>query len=386
MLCARGNSRRSLATDSKNGAAKVDTRDSEQADVIFSVRGKVGFILLNRPRALNALTGEMCRRVRERLVRWAGDSTVEAVVVEGEGEKAFCAGGDVVQVARSARDCTDDWWQFFFHEYRMNSAIKHFPKPYVALLDGVTMGGGVGISVHGNYRVATERTLLAMPETGLGLIPDVGGSYVLSRLPGATGTYLALSGYRAKAADCCYLGLATHYVPSDRLTELKATATEVADPLDIARTGVLLDDASEDPGPAPLAEHREAIDKHFGQDSVQSIIESLAADPSDWAQRTHDDLLTKSPTSMLLSFAALRRGAALDLDDCLKMEYRIVNRIMTMDNDFFEGVRAILVDKDRKPHWRPERLADVSSEDIEAHFEDLGEGELGFADTVSEGA
>lgn len=357
----------------------MDDQETGQADVIFSVRGKIGFILLNRPKALNALTGEMCKRIRERLERWTDDRTVEAVIIEGEGEKAFCAGGDVVQVANSARDGTEDWWRFFFNEYRMNSAIKHFPKPYIALLDGVTMGGGVGISVHGAYRVATERTLFAMPETGLGLIPDVGGSYFLPRLPGATGMYLALTGYRAKAADCHYLGVATHFVPSDRLTELKADMTEAANPLDLAQAGVMLDDASEDPEQAPLAEHREAIDKHFAQDSVQSIIESLAADPSDWAQRTHADLLAKSPTSMLLTFAALRRGASLDLDACLKMEYRIVNRIMTMDNDFFEGVRAILVEKDKSPRWRPESLAKVSVEDIEAHFEDLAEGELDLA-------
>jgi len=354
----------------------VNSQDPQQADVVFSVRGKIGFILLNRPKALNALTGEMCKQIRERLARWSEDRTVEAAIIEGEGEKAFCAGGDVVQVARSARDGTDDWWRFFFNEYRMNSAIKHFPKPYIALLDGITMGGGVGISVHGAYRVATDRTLFAMPETGLGLIPDVGGSYFLPRLPGAAGMFLALTGYRAKAADCCYLGMATHYLPADKLTELKADMTEARNTLDLAQAGVMLDDMAADPGEAPLAAHREDIDKHFAQDSVQSIFESLAADPSDWAQRTHAELLTKSPTSMLLTFAALRRGASLELDDCLKMEYRIVNRIMTMDNDFFEGVRALLVDKDKSPHWRPETLANVASEDIEAHFEDLEDGEL----------
>jgi len=352
-----------------------ETRLAED-EVIFSQRGKAGFILLNRPRALNALTADMCIAVREQLERWENDNSVETVVIEGEGEKAFCAGGDVVQVANAARDDKDDWWRFFFYEYRMNSAIKHFSKPYIALLDGVTMGGGVGISVHGSYRVATERTLFAMPETGLGLIPDVGGSYFLPRLPGATGMYLALTGYRATPADICYLGPATHYVPSERLTDLKARLLETADTIDLAKAGVILDEASEDPGEAPLAKHRAGIDKHFSQNSVQSIIESLAADPSDWAQKTHGELLTKSPMSMLLTFAALKRGAALDLDACLKMEYRIVHRIMTMDNDFFEGVRAILVDKDKNPRWRPAKLDEVSEADIEAHFADLGADEL----------
>jgi len=381
MLCIRvpWSGRDRQIEKGKRRSRIVDNQETAEADVVFSVRGKIGFILLNRPKALNALTGEMCRQIRQRLERWSEDRTVEAVIIEGEGEKAFCAGGDVVQVARSAREGTDDWWRFFYNEYRMNSAIKHFPKPYIALLDGITMGGGVGLSVHGAYRVATERTVFAMPETGLGLIPDVGGSYFLPRLPGATGMYLALTGYRAKSADCRYLGVATHYVPSERLTELKADMTEARNPLDLAQAGVMLDDASEDLDEAPLAENRAAIDKHFAQDSVQSIIESLAADPSDWAQRTHADLLTKSPTSMQLTFAALRRGASLDLDACLKMEYRIVNRIMTMDNDFFEGVRALLVDKDKTPHWRPDSLAEISEEDIEAHFEDLEDGELDLA-------
>lgn len=347
-----------------------------QDEVIFSVRGRIGFILLNRPRALNALTRDMCVAVREKLAAWADDARVAAVVIEGEGERAFCAGGDVVKVADSARQGGTAWRDFFHEEYRMNSAIGHFPKPYIAILDGIAMGGGVGISIHGSWRIATERTLLAMPETGLGLIPDVGGSHVLPRLPGATGMYLALTGYRAEAADCLHLGVATHHIPVERLTALKARLAEGEPPLGPAEVGVMLDEAATDPGEAPLAMRRPQIDRHFSLDSVGAILDSLKGDSTRWAHETRAGLLGKSPVSLELSFAAQRRGAALDLDDCLRMEYRIVNRIMTMDRDFFEGVRALLVDKDKAPKWQPARLAEVDPAAIAAHFEPLGESDL----------
>lgn len=349
---------------------------ASQDEVIFSIRGRTGFILLDRPRALNALTREMCVAVRGKLAEWADDSRVAAVVIEGEGERAFCAGGDVVKVARSAQEGGTDWRRFFSEEYRMNSAIGHFPKPFIAILDGIAMGGGVGISIHGPWRIATERTLLAMPETGLGLIPDVGGSHALPRLPGASGMYLALTGYRAEAADCLHLGLATHYIPVERLTALKARLAEGEPPLGPAEVGVMLDEAASDPGEAPIAMRRPQIDRHFSLDSVGAIIDSLKGDSTRWAHRTRADLLEKSPVSLALSFAAQRRGAELSLDDCLRMEYRVVSRIMTMDRDFFEGVRALLVDKDKAPKWSPARLADIDPKAIEAHFAGLGEDEL----------
>ncbi len=356
------------------GKRSLSVTMSEE-EVVFRTRGALGIIHLNRPRSLNALTREMCVAIRERLEVWKEDGTVAAVLIEGEGDRAFCAGGDVVRVARAAQEGRDDWWQFFFDEYRMNSAIAHFPKPYVAFIDGITMGGGVGVSVHGDYRVATERTLFAMPETGLGLIPDVGGTHVLPRLPGATGIYLALTGYRARAADCCYLGVATHFVPSEGLTALRdGLETEAGTGSDAVRA--LLDTAAADPGTAPLAAHRDAIDRHFSLATVEEILDSLATDASEWAVKTRKELLTKSPTSLKLSLAALRRGATRDLDECLRMEYRIVHRIMTLDKDFFEGVRALLIDKDKAPNWQPARLADVDDAVIEAHFADLGDAEL----------
>ncbi|RMF15241.1 MAG: enoyl-CoA hydratase/isomerase family protein [Alphaproteobacteria bacterium] len=345
-------------------------------DVLFSVAGRLGIITLNRPKALNALTREMCVAIKRQLDAWAVDEAVGAVLIEGTGERAFCAGGDVVRVARSAREGSDEWFWFFHDEYRMNSTIGHFPKPYIALLDGITMGGGFGVSVHGRFRVASERILFAMPETGLGLIPDVGGGHVLPRLPGRVGHYLGLTGYRAKAADTHWLGVATHVTPAARLGELKAALVAMSDLDDPQAVGALLDSFHEDPGPAPLAGHQEAIDRHFAHERVEEVLESLASDDGEWAYATRGELLAKSPTSLKLTAEQLRRGAQLDLDEDLRMEFRIVNRIMTRGHDFFEGVRAILIDKDRQPKWNPARLEDVHDDEIAAYFAPLGEREL----------
>lgn len=355
------------------------TNVTHEADIIISQRGHIGFLLLNRPKALNALTRDMCLAIKAQLDAWADDDSVAAVIIEGEGERSFCAGGDVLKVAQAAQSGSDDGRLFFRDEYRMNAAIHHFPKPYVALLDGITMGGGVGLSIHGRYRVVTERTLFAMPETDLGLIPDVGGSYFLPRLPGKIGLYLALTGYRARAADCLYTDIATHYIPSDTITEMKARLVEASLPLGPAEVGVILDDFSAEPNQQPpLASFRQQIDSHFSHESVGAIIDSLKAETSEWARDTYKTLLTKSPTSLELSFEAYRRGASLSLNQCLQMEYRIVNRILEMDPDFLEGVRAILIDKDRNPTWSPSRLADIDHDAIAAHFSNMGADELTF--------
>ncbi len=350
----------------------------EQGEVLFSVEGRLGIITLNRPKALNALTRDMCVAIRRRLDVWKEDERIAAVLIEGAGERAFCAGGDVVRVARSAREGSDEWFRFFRDEYRMNSAIGHFPKPYVALLDGIVMGGGFGVSVHGRFRVASERILFAMPETGLGLIPDVGGGHVLPRLPGRTGHYLALTGYRAKAADSHWLGVATHVTPASRFGELKAALVALPDLHDPQALRALLDSFHEDPGEAPLAGRRAEIDRHFAHDRVEEVLESLAGDDGEWARATRGELAGKSPTSLKLTAEQLRRGATLDLDEDLRMEFRIVNRIMTRGHDFFEGVRAILIDKDRNPKWNPARIEDVRDDEIAEYFASLGERELRF--------
>lgn len=344
-------------------------------EVLFEERSGLGLITLNRPRALNALNRAMCNLIRPQLLLWAEDPTIKAVVIRGAGEKAFCAGGDVVGLHAAGKAGSEDWEGFFFDEYRMNHAIGTFPKPYIALLDGIFMGGGVGLSVHGSHRVLTEKSLFAMPETGIGLIPDVGGTHALSRLPGESGVFLALTGERLKAADCLMLGIGTHLVASARIEALIAALAA----RDIHCGGcvdAVLQDFALDPGPAPLADYRARIDQHFSKDSVEAIMESLSMG-DDWAQAQRDNLLALSPTSMKLSLKAVREGGFLDLAGCLVQEYRIVCKIRT-GHDFYEGIRALLIDKDRKPRWQPAALADVSAADIARHFEAPASGDLHF--------
>lgn len=347
---------------------------TSNTDIQFDSAGGIGFILLNRPQALNALTHDMCRRLDERLQAWGSDPAIQAVVIEGAGEKAFCAGGDIRALYDTGKKNHRDCWTFYADEYVMNARIAHFPKPYIALIDGIVMGGGVGVSVHGSHRIATERTLFAMPETGIGLIPDVGGSYFLPRLPGKLGLYLGLSGARLKAADTLYAGVATHYVPADRLGELKA-ALRAAPIRGAADVEAVLKDFVADAGAPSLAEHRAVIDQAFAAATVEAIVAALTATGDDWALKVRDTLLSKSPTSLKLTNRQLRDGARLDFDDCMRMEYRIVCRLM-QDHDFFEGVRAVILDKDNTPKWRPARLEDVSAAEVERHFASLGADEL----------
>lgn len=345
------------------------------AEVLFETRGNIGLITLNRPRALNSLTQGMCVEITRQLAEWAIVPAVQAVVVVGAGEKAFCAGGDVVRVAQSYKAGTDEWRGFFHDEYVMNVAIDEFPKPYISLVDGITMGGGVGVSIPGDFWVATEKTLFAMPETGLGLFPDVGGGWFLPRLPGETGMYLALTGARAKADDLYALGIASHVIASDQVEGVIAAlaAADIKDNRDVAD---VMDGFHSDPAPAPLSPHFEDIDDHFAGVTVEEILASLAADQSEWAQKQHSILQKKSPTSLKLTFAQLRRGEAMEtFRDVMRMEFRLVCHVM-QGNDFFEGVRAILVDKDNTPTWSPARLEDVRDEDIDNHFANLGNQEL----------
>jgi enoyl-CoA hydratase len=347
-----------------------------EADVLFEQRRNLGLITLNRPKALNALTRAMCNLIHPQLTIWANDPTIEAVVIRGAGDRAFCAGGDVVGLYNAGKAGSEDWEGFFFDEYRLNHAIGTYPKPYIAMLDGIFMGGGVGLSVHGSHRILTEKSLFAMPETGIGLIPDVGGTHALARLPGETGVYLALTGARLKAADALMVGLGTHFVSSDRLDALiealSAKSIHGRDSVD-----AVLENFAADPGPAPLAEFRGRIDQHFAKDSVEAIFDSLASG-ADWARSQHDTLLKLSPTSMKLSLKAVRAGRLLDLAGCLIQEFRIVSAIKA-SHDFYEGVRAQLVDKDRNPQWQPKTLGDVSDALVDRHFQPPAWGDLTFA-------
>lgn len=344
---------------------------SEEAEVLFEKRGVAGVITLNRPKALNALTLAMVRLIHPKLKEWAADESVQCVIIEGAGEKAFCAGGDIRALHDWGRAGDPSALAFWREEYRLNTYIKRYPKPFIALMDGINMGGGVGLSVHGSHRVATERLTFAMPETGIGLFPDVGGTFFLPRAPGETGMYLALTGARLKAADAIYAGIADSYVPSGRLETLKDRVAGGA-PLHEA-----LKEVAEEEGPAPLAAMQDDISKHFSKGSVSEILSSLRADGGEWAVKTAETIETKSPTSTLVAFRQVREGAMLDFEECMKLEFRLINGFIK-GHDFYEGVRAVVIDKDQAPKWKPAALAEMKAGDVDSYFAPLGAGELTF--------
>ena len=350
------------------------SNETAEAEVLFETRGNIGLITLNRPKALNSLTHNMAVAIHRQLDAWKITPSVQAVVVVGAGDKAFCAGGDVVKVTQSYKAGTGEWRDFFHDEYLMNIAIHEFPKPYISLVDGIAMGGGVGVSIPGDFWVASEKTLFAMPETGLGLFPDVGGGWFLPRLPGETGMYLALTGARIKAPDLYALGIATHHIASDQMdavVDALAGAT-IKDNRDVAD---VLNRFHKDPEPAPLAQYFDRIDGAFVGVRVDEIIHQLELEECEWSQKQFKILCSKSPTSLKLTLAQLRRGAVLEsFRDNMRMEFRMVNRVME-GSDFYEGVRSILIDKDNAPVWNPNSLDRVSNEAIEAYFEPL-ENEL----------
>ncbi|MEO0391923.1 MAG: enoyl-CoA hydratase/isomerase family protein [Pseudomonadota bacterium] len=364
------------------------------AEILFDQHGPLGVITLNRPKALNALNLPMIRAMMPKLTAWASDDSVKAVVIKGACEKAFCAGGDVKSVyydglaAKSGDGDGALTRDFFREEYQLNQAIYRFPKPYIALIDGITMGGGVGLSVHGSQRVATEKTMLAMPETAIGLFPDVGATYVLARCPGEMGPYLALTGDRLGAADALYGKLATHHVPSTKLGALMdelAQADWDSAPQGHARdfAAALIEKHTTPAAPGKLSELQDAIDQAFGADTVEDILAELTSlatgdgAVATWAAETLATMGKRSPTSMKIAFEQLSRGTALDLESCLVMEYRMTQGCMA-GVDFYEGIRAVLVDKDHAPRWSPEALGDVTDALIDKHFEPLGDQDLTF--------
>ncbi len=342
---------------------------SSDAEVLFERRGALGLVTLNRPKALNALTQGMCVAMKIQLDAWAKDDAVKSVAIRGNGERAFSAGGDIRALYESGQQKTPYALQFYRDEYVLNATIKRYPKPYVALIHGIDMGGGVGVSVNGSHRVASETMTFAMPETGIGLFPDVGGSYFLPRCPGEIGMFLGLTGARLKTTDSLYAGIATDFVPMARWNLLITALADGAVP-DTAIAG--LKDTVLD---TFLAERRNAIDRTFAQGSVEDILAALDAEHTDWAQDTAETIRTKSPTSLKIAFRQIREGKKLDFDDCMRMEYRMVNRIVA-GHDFYEGVRAVIIDKDNAPKWRPAELAGVSDADVDAYFAPLGEKEL----------
>ena len=345
-------------------------------DILFERRGAAGIVTLNRPQALNAITHGMVLALRAQLDRWADDAAVTRVVIVAAGERAFSAGGDIRELydlGKAGR--YDEALQFLRDEYPLNAAIKNYRKPYVALIDGIVMGGGVGVSVHGSHRVAGDRFQFAMPEVGIGFFPDVGATWFLPRMPGELGTYCALTGERFGFADGCGAGLATHRIPSARFPEL----------LD-ALTGSVSVDAvlaafTEPASEGPIIVRRATIDRLFAGNRVEGIVEAIereaAAGGADaaWAGKTAATIRTKSPLSLKLALAQVRRGKSYDFETCMRTEFRIVSRVI-QDHDFYEGVRAVIVDKDNQPRWQPATLAAVSAAEVERHFEPLAGGDL----------
>jgi enoyl-CoA hydratase len=336
------------------------------AEVIVRVEGRVGRLTLNRPAALHALNTNMIGLLTNALLAWRDDPAVDLVLIDHAGERGFCAGGDIRMLAESGAGDGAQAREFFFNEYRLNTLLHDYKKPLVAIMDGITMGGGVGLSRPCRFRVATERTTFAMPETGIGLFPDVGGGWFLSRMPDHIGLWLALTGARIKAADCELTCIATDYVESAQLPELKAAI--VADP---AAVETLLTQFEGDAGRPSLAEHQDEIARLFAGDSVEAIVANLKAADTDWSRAQLATLATKSPQTMKVAFRQLKLGAALTrFSDNMAMEYRIGARVVQR-HDFLEGVRAVIVDKDNAPRWSPATLEEVSETLIDGIFAPL---------------
>lgn len=338
-------------------------------EIRFERIGRAGVVTLTRPASLNALTHRMVKALAAALRDWHGDPDVALVAIKGEG-RAFCAGGDIVAVHTSEHGAPEIV-DFFADEYRLNAMIKAFPKPYVALIDGIVMGGGVGVSFHGTHRVMTENAQFAMPEVGIGFFPDVGGSYLLPRLTGSFGVYLGLTGSRIGHGDALWAGLATHAVKADDLPEILEglCAGGEADPV-LSAFATRPDRGTHD---AAIA----AIQRHFSRADLKSALISLANDSGidQFARRTLETIRKRSPTSVEVAFKELSAGAMLSMRECMRMEFRILNR-MLLGHDFYEGIRAAIIDKGDTPRWRPATLEDVDPADIEHYFAPLGDAEL----------
>ncbi len=338
-------------------------------EIGFERDGLAGVVTLSRPGSLNAVTHRMVLALERALDAWRDDPDVDLVIIRAEG-RAFSAGGDIVDIYRAGK-AGDPPVQFFADEYRLNAKVAAYPKPYIALIDGIAMGGGVGVSYHGALRVVTENAVFAMPEVGIGFFPDVGGSHILPRLKGAVGMYLALTGARIRWGDQLWCGLATHAVESSQLALLARELTRSGNPRQILNAHAVVPERQIDEARVF------AINKHFSLGSLDAVIASLEADAAadTFAAETLAVLRTKSPTSLRVAFDQIEAGAALEMDECMRMEFRILNRMLA-GHDFYEGIRAAVIDKDNAPAWRPASLDEVDPAAVAAHFEPLPGGEL----------
>ena len=339
------------------------------SDVDIRVDGKAGRITLNRPEALNALSHDMALKIENALDTWRSDPSVRLVVIDGAGDKAFCAGGDIQRLYQSGLDGDLSYGrQFWRDEYRLNAKIGSFPKPYIALMDGFVMGGGVGLSAHGSHRIVTEKSIVAMPESSIGFLPDVGGTSILAQAPGRVGEYLAATGARMDAADAIYAGFADAFVPSESVQELTRALSR--GDADVIQKFVLDKECSE------LTGKQASIDLIFSAPNVVEIPEQLALQDTPWAEQTLKLIKRASPLSVTCAVHAVRQARKLStLKDCLIQEYRFAYRAIEQ-SDFMEGIRATVIDKDRKPMWKHNSLKDVASSEAIILFDSLGYNEL----------
>jgi enoyl-CoA hydratase len=333
----------------------------ENEDVLVTVSNGIGCLTLNRPKAINSLTHHMVTEISTALTAWENDDAVTAVVVSGAGDRGLCAGGDVVAIYHSAKAGGADARQFWHDEYRLNAYIGRYPKPYVAVMNGITMGGGVGLSAHGSVRVVTETTKMAMPEVGIGFVPDVGGTMILSRAPGLLGLHAALTGAPFTGADAITMGFADHFVPHDSLDAfLKAIES---DGIESALTT-----HAQEPPPSELSAQREWIDQCYAHDTVADIVAALRGHEATAAHDAADLIASRSPIALSVAFEAVRRAASLPtLEDVLREEFR-TSCASLRSHDLVEGIRAQLVDKDRSPKWSPSSLDAVTAADVDAYF------------------
>ncbi len=357
---------------------------SFDSDELLAVRvGQVGSLTLNRPRVLNVLTPIMVDGLYATLKAWRADPQVKAVVLRGaardDGKVPFCAGGDIRMIYDQRTDPKRSFAvRFYQEEYRLNRCLYEFPKPHVALIDGVVMGGGVGASIHGSHRVMSERTLFAMPETGIGLFPDVGATYFLPRCPGHFGLYMGLTGARIGVADALFLGLGTHYVPSSNIAALDRALCESDYARDARKTvDAVITEFAAKPPIAPLEAHRHAIERAFSAPSVEEIFARLEADGSPFVTETLKQLRAKSPRSLKVTYRQLTRYSSLSFEEAMKLEYRMAVHC-NFSHDFFEGVRAVVVDKDQAPKWQPARLEEVTEAMVDAYFLPPASGDMTF--------
>lgn len=355
-------------------AQPYTTSSSIDDEVLIQQIDTKGLITLNRPKALNALNLNMIRKIMPQMTTWENDPHMTMVIMKGTGDRSFCAGGDIVAVTESGKLGGQLAKDFFKEEYILNNKIGTYEIPYIAFIDGITMGGGVGLSVHGTYRVATERTVFAMPETAIGLFPDVGGGYFMSRLGGRLGVYLALTGFRLKGRDVQKAGIATHFVQSDKMHALEESLLKLHDPesLDIAHVLERFQHESTDipDDEFVLREHMEEINRLFEGETVEEIMKNLEKEGSEWAASQLNTLKKMSPVSMKITLRLLNEGTSRTLQDDLQVEYRLSQRCIE-DKDFYEGVRAVLLDKDQNPKWNPATLEGVTNEHVDWYFSPL---------------